>query len=246
MAVRVAFDEVDSTQSEAIRRALGGAPDSTYVVAAAQRAGRGRLDRSWASPRGGLYLSWVGSAPSAAPGLLPLAVGAEVRAAIHSGAGVATALKWPNDLVVPGPSSVPQKLVGILVDQIMAPDLPARVVVGVGMNVSLVRSALPQELRSRAAILSELTDRDPSVSDVERWVVAALPRAFARLETPEGASGVVAECRRHLYGVGEPVQVDGVPAGILRDLAEDGAATVERDGVVVPIHAGDLTVAAAA
>ena len=215
----------------------------TVVVARAQSQGRGRLERSWDSPDGGLYLSVLVDLPTSTPGTVPLAVGAEVRAAIHPGR-----LELRPEVAErprrPRPSSVPQKLVGILVDQIMAPDLPARVVVGVGMNVSLVRSALPQELRSRAAILSELTDLR-SVSDVERWVVAALRAAGLRLETPEGASGVVAECRRHLYGVGQPVHVDGLAAGSSaprrrrRDDRRPGRGSRS-------FHAGDLTVAEAA
>jgi BirA family biotin operon repressor/biotin-[acetyl-CoA-carboxylase] ligase len=242
MAVRVVFDEVDSTQAEAVRRARDGAPEGTYVVAHAQRSGRGRLDRSWWSPVGGLYLSWIGKLPSAGPGLVPLSVGAELRSTLLREANVATALKWPNDLLIPGGPRGPQKLVGILVDRVDVPDHPSKVVVGVGVNVTTPRSSLPAELGPHVAILAELSDRSPNLPEVERWVVAALERAVERLEAPAGARAVVAECRRYLYGVGEPVRVDGHSVGILRDLAEDGAASVEQDGAMVPVHAGDLTV----
>jgi BirA family biotin operon repressor/biotin-[acetyl-CoA-carboxylase] ligase len=242
MAVRVVFDEVESTQTEAVRRARDGAPEGTYVVAHTQRSGRGRLDRSWWSPVGGLYLSWVGKLPSAAPGLVPLSVGAELRSTLLREANVPTALKWPNDLLVPGGPLGPQKLVGILVDRVDVPEHPSKVVVGVGVNVATRRSSLPAEFSPHVAILAEISDRSPDLPEVERWVVAALERAVERLEAPSGAAAVVAECRRYLYGVGEPVHVDGRSVGILRDLAEDGAASVEHDGAMVPVHAGDLTV----
>jgi BirA family biotin operon repressor/biotin-[acetyl-CoA-carboxylase] ligase len=241
MVVRVAFDEVDSTQTEAVRRARDGAEPGTYVIARIQRAGRGRLDHSWSSPHGGLYLSWIGMPPDAAPGLVPMAVGVELRATILDHAGVGTALKWPNDLLVRGPSGA-RKLAGVLVDRVEIPDGRTRVVVGVGVNVSIDRASLPPGLTDRIAILSELTDSPPTVPTVARWVVESIERAFGRLNAAGGPAGVVAECRQHLYGVGESVQVDGRPAGVLRDLADDGAAELENEGSRVTVRAGELTV----
>ena len=241
MAVRIAFDEVDSTQSAALDRARAGAVDGTYVVSATQSSGAGRSGRTWASPRGGLYLSWIGRLPRAAPSLLPLAVGVELRRELVGGAGTETQLKWPNDLYVVVPGRPPQKLGGILVDEVHVGPNASRAIVGVGLNVTTPRSSLPPELQSTAAILAELATPIPNVRATESWVVDAIERSVDRLETPGGPAAVVAECRQHLYGVGAPVSVDGRPVGILRDLADDGAAAVEQDGAVVTIHAGELT-----
>ena len=161
---------------------------------------------------------------------------------LHHVRDPAAALDHVTDLLVPGGPLGPQKLVGILVDRVDVPAHPSKVVVGVGVNVATRRSSLPPELGPHVAILAEVSDRSPNLPEVERWVVAALERAVERLEAPSGAAAVVAECRRYLYGVGEPVHVDGRSVGILRDLAEDGAASVEHDGARVPVHAGDLTV----
>src|SRR6266571_4804169 len=54
------FDSIDSTNLEAMRRAKGGAAEGLCVVAREQTHGRGRLDRSWYSPKdAGLYFSIV-------------------------------------------------------------------------------------------------------------------------------------------------------------------------------------------
>ena len=45
------FDEIDSTNTYAKQIALDGAADGTVVVANCQTAGRGRMDRSFQSPR---------------------------------------------------------------------------------------------------------------------------------------------------------------------------------------------------
>lgn len=100
--------EVDSTNTELMRRARAGRSEPTLLVAEQQSAGRGRLGRSWMSGSGqsltfslGLLLqpvSWDG---------LSLAVGASVAGSLHS----SVQLKWPNDLWVDG-----RKLAGILIE----------------------------------------------------------------------------------------------------------------------------------
>jgi BirA family transcriptional regulator, biotin operon repressor / biotin---[acetyl-CoA-carboxylase] ligase len=100
--------QIDSTNTELMRRARAGRTEPTLLVAEQQSAGRGRLGRSWMSGSGqsltfslGLLLrpaSWDG---------LSLAVGASVAGSLHS----SVQLKWPNDLWVDG-----RKLAGILIE----------------------------------------------------------------------------------------------------------------------------------
>src|SRR2546427_10568470 len=54
------FDSIDSTNLEAMRQARAGAAEGLCVIAREQTLGRGRLDRSWQSPKdAGLYCSIV-------------------------------------------------------------------------------------------------------------------------------------------------------------------------------------------
>ncbi|MCI4357286.1 MAG: biotin--[acetyl-CoA-carboxylase] ligase [Thermoplasmata archaeon] len=240
MAVRVAWNEIGSTQAEALRWARTGAEPGTRVVARRQSAGRGRLDHQWASPTGGLYLSAVTRVPKAAPGLLPLSVGATIRQAIASEFGIESLLKWPNDLVVERSPAGTAKLAGILVDLVNSPTGEARAVVGVGVNVSIDRSAVPSNLSARMAMLSELTTSDPSVASVEPLVWRAIGAAVDRLDAADGPRTVLEDCRLHLFGVGRSVLVDGQSVGRFRSIADDGAATVELDGELSRVLAGSL------
>ena len=108
----VRFDEIDSTNVEAKRRATAGEPEFTVVLAATQNAGRGRRGRAWASPRGNLYSSVV-----LRPECTPI-VGAQISfVAALAVSDVACGLvgasavlcKWPNDVLVNG-----GKVAGIL------------------------------------------------------------------------------------------------------------------------------------
>ncbi|MGQ9530725.1 MAG: biotin--[acetyl-CoA-carboxylase] ligase, partial [Candidatus Bathycorpusculaceae bacterium] len=51
--------EVSSTNDLAKQMADYGASEGTIVIAEKQTAGRGRLDRKWFSPKGGLYFSVI-------------------------------------------------------------------------------------------------------------------------------------------------------------------------------------------
>src|SRR5882724_1347804 len=105
-ALRV-LPELDSTNTALLTAADDGAPHGSVVVAESQTAGRGRLGRAWtAPPRSGLFLSILlrPEAPASRWGWLPLLAGVAARSAVSRVAELEVALKWPNDLILPGPA----------------------------------------------------------------------------------------------------------------------------------------------
>ncbi len=126
--------EVDSSNSELMRRARNGDLRPQLLVALAQSAGRGRMGRSWVSQPGDaltfslglpLHLSdWSG---------LSLAVGTSVAESLQAMAGDAVQsqiqLKWPNDLWLAG-----AKLAGILIETANV-GTQRYAVIGVGINL---------------------------------------------------------------------------------------------------------------
>lgn len=133
----VALDSIDSTNEEARRRLAADAsmPEGTLIWAAEQTAGRGRRGRSWASPRGNLYLSLVlrpGCVPGVAAqlGFAAAVALAETLADLLPGDG-RVRLKWPNDVLVDG-----AKASGILLEAVSAEAGRAgAIILGVGVNV---------------------------------------------------------------------------------------------------------------
>lgn len=129
--------EIDSTNSELVRRARAGRDAPTLLVADAQTAGRGRLGRNWqgsvGKPGGALAFSLgMPLAPEDWSGL-SLAVGLAVADALHPD----IRLKWPNDLWWQG-----RKLAGILIETASVAHTPGRfVVIGIGMNIAPLESA---------------------------------------------------------------------------------------------------------
>lgn len=99
------FEEVDSTNSEAMRRGLAGVMAPLWVVAERQTAGRGRSSRLWTSLPGNLSASLLLrlTCPVATAAQLSLVAGVAavdaIRTAVPDVSG-SVRLKWPNDLLI--------------------------------------------------------------------------------------------------------------------------------------------------
>jgi len=241
VAVRECYPELPSTQDRAIELARAGAEEGTVVVARRQSRGRGRGQRSWESPHGGLYLSVVLRPPSV-PALLPLAIGAEIADTFSMEYGVRLRVKWPNDLLTVDASGAPRKLAGVLVDVVPAPDGGPAAVVGIGVNVIRPGAELSRDVSARAVALDELTAAPVHLEALERLVADAAVRAGRLLSVAGSAGAVLARVRGLLYGVGEPVTVDGEPVGMLRTVSDSGALEVVGSTGLRTIHAGDVHV----
>jgi BirA family biotin operon repressor/biotin-[acetyl-CoA-carboxylase] ligase len=129
-----ALPTIDSTNKEALRRARQGERGPLWIVAATQTAGRGRMDRTWESPRGNLYASLLLHDPSAIERAaeLTFVTALAVRDAVVAEApGLAPrlAFKWPNDLLL-----THEKCAGILIEGEVGPGNNLTVVIGIGVN----------------------------------------------------------------------------------------------------------------
>ena len=127
---------VGSTNEDAKRLALAGAPEFTLIWALEQKQGRGRRGRSWSSPRGNLYLSLV-LRPEVAAGeaaqigfVAAVALAETLRPLLPPGAEIA--LKWPNDVLIGR-----RKVSGILPEAVSGEaGRVEALILGIGVNVA--------------------------------------------------------------------------------------------------------------
>ncbi|MGW7104192.1 biotin--[acetyl-CoA-carboxylase] ligase [Streptomyces sp. NPDC054838] len=161
-----------STNTDLAARA-GELPEGAVLVAEEQSAGRGRLDRSWVAPaRSGLFFSVLLKPGPGVPeerwGWLTLLAGVATATGLSRAAGVDTALKWPNDLLVTVDGEE-RKTGGILAERV-----GDGVVVGIGLNVTLTEDELPVDTAGSLALAkATVTDREPLLKAVlrslEQW-----------------------------------------------------------------------------
>ena len=180
-----AFDQIGSTNSEAMGRARAGERGPIWLVTTEQTAGRGRRQRAWIAPRGNLASSIL-EGMDVAPGVaatLGFAAGLSLDAAVRAvsvGAAIGGGadplqfrLKWPNDVLMHG-----AKVCGILIEQGHA------AVVGIGLNVNQTAAEFEAAGLPLAGSLAAVTGRHFDTSDIARVLSEAGERE---------ASGVLAD-----------------------------------------------------
>ena len=223
--------EVDSTNTELMRRARSGSTDPVLLVAQRQTAGRGRLGRDWQGDAAGLGgtltfslglplqpLDWSG---------LSLAVGVSLVHTLHP----SLRLKWPNDIWLEG-----RKLAGILIETASA-GAERYAVIGIGINIT-PRDA--QGMRTAPACLQELL---PNVSapDVLLHVVAPLVRDIQRF-CHTGFAPLVGSFNARDALVGCPVVCSDGLSGVAQGVDATGALLVHTAQRVCKITSAEVSV----
>lgn len=236
----VHYFRADSTNNIALRLASEGAEHGTVVIAEEQTAGRGRLGRAWYSEKSsGIYVSALlrpPLAPSAAP-VITLMAGVAAQAAVERAAGVATDIRWPNDLLLNG-----KKLCGILTEMSAEVDRLHAVVIGIGINVN--HRQIPDELRSIATSLRLETGKIHSRVQVLAALLKELEHYYQVL-LQHGAGAIVNRWTAvSTYAEGKRIMVR-TPTGELRavtaGLDPTGALRVRYDdGREAPLVAGEI------
>ncbi|GHU65505.1 bifunctional ligase/repressor BirA [Clostridia bacterium] len=143
--------EIQSTNTRASELARQGAPEGTLVLAEIQTGGKGRRERGWVSPQGGLWFSLAlrPSRPPVEAQRIPLVAAVAAAQACEDVTGLKPGVKWPNDLLLGG-----RKLCGILLEMSVEAERVQYLTMGVGINVAQRREDFPEVLRDTATSLA--------------------------------------------------------------------------------------------
>jgi BirA family biotin operon repressor/biotin-[acetyl-CoA-carboxylase] ligase len=225
--------QLDSTNSELMRRARAGQAHPVLLVAEQQTAGRGRLGRGWQSAAGdsltfslGLPLTladWSG---------LSLAVGVSVAESLHP----ALRLKWPNDLWLQD-----RKLGGILVETASHGGGARYAVIGIGLNIaarpaeglSTPPAALHELLPACDAPQALLRVAGPLVRDLQAFERQGFAAFRGRFEARDALRD-------------RAVALSDGTAGIARGVGENGSLLVHTAAGLQAINSSEVSVRPAA
>ena len=238
------LDTIDSTNTEAKRQAMAGAPEGLVVLAEEQTGGRGRLGRSFQSPRGcGLYLTAL-----LRPQLPPIEVvdftawvAVAVCDGIQAACGVRPGIKWPNDLVLNR-----KKLCGILTELEWEAESGefSCVIIGAGINVSQDEADFGPEVAPIAISLAQALGTAPDRTELAAQVIRSLNALYDDFPAQNAA---YLECfRRDCLTVGNPIQVisgAGERIGTATGISDDFGLTVRwEDGSTETLTSGEVSV----
>ena len=248
-----AFDQIGSTNAEAMARARDGERGPIWFVTSEQTAGHGRRHRPWIAPRGNLassILEVIDVSPAVAA-TLGFAAGLALEAALRKVSVEASlrsagsddmkfSLKWPNDVLAGR-----QKLAGILLEAEAVPGDRLAVVVGIGTNVVAAPERTPTPATSLAALGVHIGAEELFATLSDSWT------EFRGIWDNGRGFGAI----RHLWleraaGLGEPVAIQAGGSAVegTFDTIDDTGCLMVRtaDGKRVPISAGDVYFGSAA
>ena len=231
------YETLDSTNDAAWTLGEEGAPEGTCILAEHQKKGRGRLGRSWASPKGKNILLSILVRPVLAPtdiAKITLMSAVSVIKTVQQVTGKTLGIKWPNDILYKN-----KKVCGILTEMSAEADRVKFVVIGIGININSEAKELP----SGSVSLREITGREISRIEFARQLFLEFETDYLLLK--KGRFGPLAKDweefsvtsgRRvvaHLLGR----KVQGEAVGI----DPDGALWIRKDnGLQEKITAGDV------
>ena len=218
-------DKVDSTNNVVKELVLENAREGIVVIADTQTSGRGRHDREWHSPSGGLYLSIVlrpRLSVEETP-LMGLLAGVAVASAIEQISPLEVKLKWPNDIMIKE-----KKLGGILSELMTVGSDVLGVIIGIGVNQNVNMNDIPKEIRRRSTSMLEEIDGVTSRARLAAAIINEINRLLTLVEIEKSFSIVLDEWRSRTSTLGRWVFVEEGTSKY-----EGAAVEIEGDGSLV-------------
>ncbi|MBM2809460.1 MAG: birA [Chloroflexi bacterium] len=226
-----------STNDDAASLARAGCPERTIVLANEQTAGRGRLGRSWVAPPGSSLLMSIVLRRQAPSVYLTAACAVAATEAIARQTGIASRIKWPNDLMIGD-----RKAGGVLTE-VIARNGNLATIVGLGLNVNLNAGAdnVPDTATSLSAELGRPVAREP-------MLYAMLERLDVLLGLPDPVfiRHLHARWQTLLWRRQQQVRVDDgrvVLTGAAVGVSRSGALRLRiADGSICEVVVGDVLI----
>ncbi len=230
------YPQLKSTMEIAKICASNGVLEGTVVIAEEQTSGKGRMDRSWISPKGCVTLSVILYPDIRHLSSLIMVVSLAVLHTIKKITGIKATIKWPNDILING-----KKVCGILIESVIKNNNVGYAVIGLGMNVNLNTSDYP-EISSIATSLSDEKKKYISRLEVIRMLLYEIEKIYLLSKKD---NTLYKEWRENMDTIGKKVSAksgDIVYEGMVETVAEDGSLIlVLPNGKHINFTAGDVT-----
>lgn len=236
------FPELLSTNATAKKQAEEGAKEGTVIIAETQTEGRGRLDRHWFSPKGGVWLSIILRPEIAAEDAQKTTLTSAVAVArtLHKECVVKVQIKWPNDVLISN-----KKVCGILTEATLKDKTVNSIIVGIGINANFPIEALPEELQTTATTLQEVLGKKVDREKLIRELLTEF-EDYYNLFRAEKFASLLIEWRRMADFLGKAVEVTSFGEkfqGKALDIDENGALMIKlENGEIKKVFSGDVSV----
>ncbi|MGL6173480.1 MAG: biotin--[acetyl-CoA-carboxylase] ligase [Cellulosilyticaceae bacterium] len=232
---------IDSTNIRAKEWAKEGAKEGSLVIAEYQSAGKGRLGRTWLSPKGeGIWMSLI-LKPLLEISKIPqltIVAGLCMSQAIENVTGLKVEIKWPNDIIINN-----KKIAGILTELSASSNNINSVVVGIGVNVN------NQEIDSTIPYATSLTLEGNKVYEKEEIIKEFLDLFEVNYEQyikEKSIAFLLEEYRMRCVNLNKEVKIISNKKeyiAYVQNINDEGSLEVRRlDGNIETIFTGEVSV----
>ena len=237
------FEEIDSTQNFAQNIAADKKENGTIIIAEKQTSGRGRLDRKWTSPKGGIWFSLIihPKFDVSSSTLIPILSAVALSKSIKSVLGIETEVKWPNDITMNG-----KKVAGVLVDASFQTNSIDYLILGIGINFDIDAKKLEKRLTKTPNFygidsLRGKENKTPPKTLLKEFLLQFEKNLF-QLDKGE-KSKIIKEWTKRAAGIGEKITINTSNekiSGISQGIDNDGALKIKTKNETKKIYVGDV------
>ena len=237
------FEEIDSTQNFAEQIALDEKENGTIVIAEKQTAGKGRLDRKWTSPKGGIWFSLIihPKFDVSTSTIVPIAGAVALAKAIKNTLDIDVSVKWPNDITLNG-----KKVAGMLVDASFQANNIDYLILGIGINFDIDAKKIEKRLSKSANFygVNSLRKKDDNTPPkiLLREFLVQFEKTLIQLNKGEKAK-IVKEWTKKADKIGKKISIntsDGKISGVAQGIDNDGALKLKTSEGIKKIFVGDV------
>jgi len=237
------FDSVDSTNTKAKELADKGQSHGTVIVGEEQVAGKGRLGRSWVSPKyKGIWFSFI-LRPEINPMLIAKITQVAAAAVVLAGEemGFDFKVKWPNDIILKN-----KKVCGILTEMSAELNQINYVIPGIGINANLDPEDFDKELLEKASSIKMVTGKEVDRKELVGRIINNFEKLYDSFMEDGRGLDSIRICRDKSILIGKEVRIikggETTEARVL-DLNDDGELLVERKtGEIEKLFSGEVSV----
>ena len=237
------FEEIDSTQNFAQQIALEKKEDGTIVIAEKQTSGRGRLERKWTSPQGGIWFSLIihPRFDVSTSTLIPIAGAVALAKSIKTTLDIDVSVKWPNDITLDG-----KKVAGMLVDASFQANNIEYLILGIGINFDIDLKKMEKRLSKSPNFygvnsLRKSNDNTPPQVLLKEFLVQ-FEKTLTELNKGN-KSKIVKEWMKRADKIGKKIIIntsDGKVSGVSQGIDNDGALKLKTRSGIKKIFVGDV------
>ncbi len=225
------FNSVDSTNDEAFRVAEEKPLNGTVVLAEVQTLGRGRGEKTWLSPYGGLWFSII-LKPKISPliiSIITLLSGLAVAETIKESLNLDAKMKWPNDVLIDN-----LKVAGILCESEIFKNKIKKLVIGIGVNLNLDKEDI-EDLDIRATSCKIESGNEVNREKFLAHFLQKFENYYSKIIFPSELESIVTKIRKIIIPIGSNVEIKTESeklSGYAFDLANNGSLLVRIDNQI--------------